>query len=50
MIRRHSLTAILPCNDLDANQAFYERPEFRHVKHSDDYRIMRDVKTGGALT
>ena len=48
MIRRHGLTAILPCNDLDASQAFYERLGFEHVEHSDDYRIMRD-EHGGEL-
>ena len=48
MIRRHGLTAILPCNDLDASQAFYERLGFKHVEHSDDYRIMRD-EHGGEL-
>ncbi len=46
MIRRHGLTAILPCNNLDASQAFYERLGFRHVEHSDDYRIMRDERGG----
>lgn len=44
MIRRHGLTAILPCNNLDASQAFYERLDFKHVDHSDDYRIMRDER------
>lgn len=48
MSRRHGLTAILPCNNLDSSQAFYERLGFMHVEHSDDYRIMRD-EHGGEL-
>ena len=46
MTQRHRLTAILPCSNLDASQAFYERLGFRHVEHSDDYRIMRDERGG----
>ena len=36
------LVAILPCNDLDASQAFYERLGFIHRDHADDYRLMAD--------
>jgi catechol 2,3-dioxygenase-like lactoylglutathione lyase family enzyme len=36
------LVAILPCNDLDASQAFYERLGFVHRDHADDYRLMAD--------
>ena len=35
MIRRHSLTAILPCNDLDASEAFYARLGFTHREGDD---------------
>jgi hypothetical protein len=37
------LTAILPCNDLDAAQAFFERLGFRREEGSpDEYRMMSD--------
>ena len=37
------LTAILPCNDLDAAQAFFERLGFRLGPGSlDDYRMLSD--------
>jgi hypothetical protein len=51
----HALTAILPCNDLDASEAFYNRLGFirpdgeRPAAGEDDsYRILADGK-GGAL-
>lgn len=51
----HALTAILPCNDLDASEAFYNRLGFsrpdadRPAPGEDDtYRILSDGK-GGAL-
>lgn len=38
-----SLTAILPCNDLDRSQAFFERLGFKIEEGSpDDYRMMAD--------
>jgi len=37
------LTAILPCNDLDAAQAFFERLGFNRDDGSpDDYRLLSD--------
>jgi catechol 2,3-dioxygenase-like lactoylglutathione lyase family enzyme len=38
------LVAILPCNDLDAAQAFFERLGFRRSPedHYDEYRILSD--------
>jgi catechol 2,3-dioxygenase-like lactoylglutathione lyase family enzyme len=48
----HRLTAILPCNDLDASEAFYKRlgftrPEDRPANPLDDtYRILSDGKGG----
>jgi catechol 2,3-dioxygenase-like lactoylglutathione lyase family enzyme len=45
----HALTAILPCNDLDASEAFYRRLGF--TRSDDDagtYRILADGK-GGSL-
>ena len=52
---RHALTAILPCNDLDASEAFYRRLGFirpaneRPAAGEDDsYRILADGK-GGAI-
>ena len=46
MPHRHTLTAILPCNDLDASEAFYGRLGF--TKHGDygDYRILADGRGG----
>jgi hypothetical protein len=51
----HALTAILPCNDLDAAEAFYNRLGFirrdgeRPAAGEDDsYRILTDGK-GGAI-
>ena len=41
------LTAILPCNDLDAAQAFFERLDFRRDTGSpDDYRMLSDGRGG----
>jgi catechol 2,3-dioxygenase-like lactoylglutathione lyase family enzyme len=40
------LTAILPCNDLDAAQAFFERLGFTVEGGPDDYRMMRDGQGG----
>jgi len=51
----HALTAILPCNDLDASEAFYNRlgfappPTDRPAAGEDDtYRMLSDRK-GGTL-
>ena len=50
-----TLTAILPCNDLDASEAFYNRLGFSRPDadrpaqgEADSYRILSDGK-GGAL-
>jgi hypothetical protein len=41
------LTAILPCNDLDAAQAFFERLDFKRDNGTpDDYRMMSDGRGG----
>jgi hypothetical protein len=49
----HALTAILPCNDLDASEAFYNRLGFARPegdrpadKAEDTYRILSDGKGG----
>jgi catechol 2,3-dioxygenase-like lactoylglutathione lyase family enzyme len=51
----HALTAILPCNDLDASEAFYNRLGFSRPDadrpapgEEDVYRILSDGQ-GGAL-
>src|SRR6185312_11387064 len=44
----HQMTAILPCNDLDASEAFYARLGFSCAARHADYRILADGK-GGAL-
>ena len=36
------LTAILPCNDLDKAQSFFERLGFRRETSPDDYRMLSD--------
>jgi hypothetical protein len=42
MPSEHTLTAILPCNDLDASEAFYALLGFgKHADHG-DYRILHD--------
>jgi catechol 2,3-dioxygenase-like lactoylglutathione lyase family enzyme len=51
MDREHSLTAILPSNDLDASEAFYrrlgfERPDGPADSFDDGYRILSDGKGG----
>jgi catechol 2,3-dioxygenase-like lactoylglutathione lyase family enzyme len=41
------LTAILPCNDLDRAEAFFERLGFAREEGSpDDYRILSDGRGG----
>ncbi|MGH9885866.1 MAG: VOC family protein, partial [bacterium] len=49
----HGLTAILPCNDLDASEAFYRRLGFSRPSserpapgEEDTYRILADGKGG----
>lgn len=53
MDREHSLTAILPCNNLDASEAFYKRLGFTRPAEDrpsdpseDTYRILSDGKGG----
>jgi predicted lactoylglutathione lyase len=40
----HTLTAILPCNDVDASEAFYAKLGFVRQAAYDDYRILSDGK------
>lgn len=42
------LTAILPCNDLDAAEAFFVRLGFAREGGPDDYRMLADGR-GGAV-
>ena len=46
MSRAHGLTAILPCNDLDASEAFYTRLGFTHREGGDEYRMLSDGRGG----
>jgi catechol 2,3-dioxygenase-like lactoylglutathione lyase family enzyme len=47
MSRTHTLTAILPCNDLDASEAFYAKLGFVRGDGGDDgYRMLADGKGG----
>lgn len=46
MTQSHGLTAILPCNDLDASEAFYRRLGFVRENAYDDYRILTDGRGG----
>jgi hypothetical protein len=46
MTRVHTLTAVLPCNDLDASEVFYRRLGFTHRGGPDDYRILSDGHGG----
>ena len=43
MERHHTLTAILPCNDVPASRAFYERLGFRVTGGGDEYLMMADA-------
>jgi predicted lactoylglutathione lyase len=51
--RPHSLTAVLPCNDLDASEAFYNRLGFSRpdadrppAGEEDSYRMLADARGG----
>jgi hypothetical protein len=44
MSRAHTLTAILPCNDLNASEAFYARLGFVRDGGDDGYRMLSDGK------
>lgn len=44
MYREHNLTAILPCNNLDASEAFYAKLGFSRTGGIDNYRILSDGK------
>lgn len=46
MSTEHRLTAILPCNDLDASEAFYAKLGFVRRGYDDGYRILEDGKGG----
>jgi predicted lactoylglutathione lyase len=51
-MKSHALTAILPCNDLDASEAFYNRLGFARPDQDkpsdgdDTYRILSDGQGG----
>lgn len=40
----HSLTAILPCNDVPRSRAFYERLGSEHQAGDDDYAMLQDAR------
>ena len=40
--RTHTLTAVLPCNDLPASRAFYERLGFTVTSDHGDYLLLED--------
>src|SRR5678816_865571 len=40
------LTAILPCNNLDASEAFYRKLGFIHRDGPDEYRMLSDGHGG----
>ncbi|HKQ88820.1 MAG TPA: VOC family protein [Candidatus Acidoferrales bacterium] len=44
MPNANRLTAILPCNNLDASEAFYAKLGFSRKDGIDDYRILSDGK------
>ena len=46
MSRTHALTAILPCNNLDASEAFYAKLGFTCHSRYPGYRILSDGKGG----
>jgi catechol 2,3-dioxygenase-like lactoylglutathione lyase family enzyme len=44
MTIEHRISAILPCNDIDATQAFYERLGFAMTEGEPGFRILADGK------
>lgn len=46
MTRTHTVTAIVPCNDLDASEAFYQRLGFSRHKGEENYRLLSDGRGG----
>ena len=46
MARPHTLTAILPSNNLDASEKFYKKLGFEVQNQYPDYRILSDGKGG----
>jgi len=44
MPQKHTLVAVLPCNNVDASEAFYARLGFVRQADYDDYRILSDGK------
>ncbi len=46
MSRVHSMTAILPCNDMKASAEFYKKLGFINQDGDDEYRILSDGKGG----
>lgn len=46
MSEDHQVVPILPCNDLDRAQAFYERLGFRVIGGDAGFRLMGDGKGG----
>jgi hypothetical protein len=46
MADTHRLTAILPCNNLDASEAFYAKLGFHATIKYDGYRLLEDGKGG----
>jgi catechol 2,3-dioxygenase-like lactoylglutathione lyase family enzyme len=49
MSRTHSLTAIVPCNDLDVSEAFYARLGFKRTNHDDEGYVILTDGHGGDL-
>jgi hypothetical protein len=46
MSRSHTLTVILPCNDLHISEAFYVRLGFTHAEGNEGYRMLSDGRGG----
>lgn len=44
MIPEHALVAILPCNNLEASEAFYSKLGLTRQGSDNDYRILSDGK------
>jgi hypothetical protein len=42
----HSVTPIVPCNDIDASERFYARLGFVRNGYDDEYRILQDGEGG----
>lgn len=44
MLQKNSVIAIIPCNNLDASESFYNKLGFKRQGYDEEYRILFDGK------